>query len=96
MTHLRALDPEACCILGSDWRRQYVFVAATMPAEGKKSTAADLRAAYPEAAWLAGPQLHQTQRQIEHRWIYIDDPSAWHNTLLVRLLPHVPSRLGFI
>ena len=57
-----------------------------MPAEGKKSTAADLRAAFPEAAWLAGPQLHQTQRQIAHRWLYLEDPSAWQKTLLVRQL----------
>ena len=60
-----------------------------MPAEGKKSTAADLRAAFPEAAWLAGPQLHQTHRQIAHRWLYLDDPSSWQKTLLVRLAPTV-------
>ena len=78
-------NPES---LRSDWRRQYVFVAATMPAEGKKSTAADLRAAFPDAVWLAGPQLHRPQRQIAHSWLYLDDPSQWESTLLV--CPYCP------
>ncbi len=35
-------------------RRQYVFVAATMPAITKGDPGTSLRKAYPDAVWLAG------------------------------------------
>ena len=48
-----------------------MFVAATMPGEGKKSTAAELREAFPEAVWLSGARLHQAQRRVRHCWVPI-------------------------
>lgn len=53
---------------GPSWRRQYVFVAATMPAEGERSVGAEIAARFPQAAWLAGRQLHQSKRAVEHAW----------------------------
>lgn len=50
------------------WRRQYVFAGATMPAEGTKNVADDLRERHPGAVWLAGRTLHQPQAAIQHRW----------------------------
>ena len=69
-----------------DWRRQYVFVAATMPAEGKKSTAAELREAFPDAVWLSGTALHRAQRRVWHRWLHVGR-DEWEDALVVRTRP---------
>eukprot|EP00887_Chlorella_sp_A99_P000230 scaffold13.g230.t1 len=58
------------------WRRQYLFVAATMPTEGDKSVGAQLRAAFPDALWLAGRQLHQSSRALRHAWVRVGDAGA--------------------
>lgn len=50
------------------WRRQYVFVAATMPVEGKYEVGTKLRRAFPQAVWLAGRRLHQQTEDLEHDW----------------------------
>jgi hypothetical protein len=51
----------------SDWRRvrkhferskQYVFVAATLPVNGKKTAGALLKHMFPEAEWVSGNYLH--------------------------------------
>ncbi len=68
----------------SAWRRQYAFVGATMPAEGKKNVAADLRSLFPDATWLAGASLHQAQAAIRHAWRPVDD-GTWLPELKVRV-----------
>lgn len=60
-------------VQGPSWRRQYVFVAATMPAEGERSVGAEIAARFPQAAWLAGRQLHQSKRALEHAWRRVED-----------------------
>lgn len=50
------------------WRRQYVFVAATMPVDGKYEVGTKLRRAFPQAVWLAGRRLHQQTRDLQHDW----------------------------
>ncbi|MCI21062.1 DEAD-box ATP-dependent RNA helicase 22-like, partial [Trifolium medium] len=51
----------------SDWRRvrkhferskQYVFVAATLPVNGKKTAGALLKHMFPNAEWVSGNYLH--------------------------------------
>ncbi|PNY17468.1 DEAD-box ATP-dependent RNA helicase 22-like protein [Trifolium pratense] len=51
----------------SDWRRvrkhferskQYVFVAATLPVNGKKTAGALLKHMFPDAEWVSGNYLH--------------------------------------
>ena len=61
---------------GASWKRQYVFVAATMPAEGDTSVGAEIAARFPEAAWLSGRQLHQSKRAVEHDWRRVEDSLA--------------------
>lgn len=70
---------------GPSWRRQYVFVAATMPAEGERSVGAELAARFPEATWLAGRQLHQSKRALQHSWREVDDERHRAQVLQVRL-----------
>lgn len=55
------------------WRRQYLFVAATMPSGGKGSAAADLRKRYPDAQWLNGNLLHMTNESLTHEWASVSD-----------------------
>mmetsp|Transcript_19346 Transcript_19346/g.48730 ORF Transcript_19346/g.48730 Transcript_19346/m.48730 type:complete len:625 (+) Transcript_19346:130-2004(+) len=55
------------------WRRQYLFVAATMPGGGKGSAAADLRKRYPDAQWLNGNLLHMTNSLLAHEWEAVTD-----------------------
>lgn len=50
------------------FERQYVFVAATLPSEGKKSVANDLRRMFPELVWLAGNRLHQGLSTVTWAW----------------------------
>lgn len=72
----------------SAWRRQYAFVGATMPAEGKKNVAAELRSLCPDATWLAGASLHQAQAAIRHAWRPVDE-GTWLPELKVRVLAMV-------
>lgn len=58
---------------GPSWRRQYIFVAATMPAEGERSVGAEIAARFPDATWLAGKQLHQSKRAVQHSWRALAD-----------------------
>lgn len=55
------------------WRRQTVFVAATLPVATKGSVGATIRQHYPAAEWLQGPQLHKALRQVTHAWREVGD-----------------------
>lgn len=46
------------------WRRQYVFVAATMPQEGGSTVGSTIERHFPSAVWLAGRRLHQPQAKV--------------------------------
>ena len=64
-----------------DWRRQYIFAAATMPAgEAGKSVAAELRKLMPKAVWLQGRALHKGQSAVQHRWVPVAQAS-WASAL---------------
>lgn len=54
-------------IQNKDWRRvrksyerskQYIFVAATLPVNGKKTAGAVLKQMFPDAIWVSGNYLH--------------------------------------
>lgn len=60
-------EVEAGHVKSLDWRRvrkvykrskQYVFVAATLPANGKRTAGAVLKKMFPEADWVSGNYLH--------------------------------------
>ncbi|KAK3443112.1 hypothetical protein EUGRSUZ_B03365 [Eucalyptus grandis] len=64
-----------------DWRRvrktyarskQYIFVAATLPANGKKTAGAVLKKMFPDASWISGNYLHYHNPRLEHQWIEVD------------------------
>lgn len=50
------------------FERQYIFVAATLPSEGKKSIANDLKRKFPDLVWLAGHRLHQGLSTVTWNW----------------------------
>lgn len=58
---------EAGCIKKKYWRRvrkyyerskQYIFVAATLPVNGKKTAGGVLKRMFPDAHWVSGGYLH--------------------------------------
>ena len=68
------------------FKRQYIFVAATMPSEGKKSIAKDLRQKFPGLIWLAGDRLHQGLSTVSWKWRETTQ-DTWKAALQVALPP---------
>ncbi|XP_012479438.1 DEAD-box ATP-dependent RNA helicase 22 isoform X2 [Gossypium raimondii] len=63
-----------------DWRRvrknyerskQYIFVAATLPVNGKKTAGAVLKKMVPDANWVSGSYLHQHNPRLKEKWIEV-------------------------
>lgn len=71
--------------LSRQFERQYIFVAATLPSEGKKSTATSLQKMLPDLVWLAGRRLHQGLSTVTWTWreTTLD---TWKSTLQVQLI----------
>nr|GMD28888.1 DEAD-box ATP-dependent RNA helicase 22 [Ipomoea batatas] len=64
----------------TDWRRvrktyerskQYIFVAATLPVNGKKTAGAVLKQMFPDASWVSGNYLHCHNPRLEQKWIEV-------------------------
>nr|AKF43358.1 DEA(D/H)-box RNA helicase family protein [Geranium maderense] len=51
--------------------KQYVFVAATLPVNGKKTAGAVLKRMFPDANWVTGNFLHYHNLRMEHKWIEV-------------------------
>ncbi|XP_043723417.1 DEAD-box ATP-dependent RNA helicase 22 [Telopea speciosissima] len=71
------VDTEAAPSRGKDWRRvrkiyerskQYIFVAATLPVNGKKTAGGVLKRMFPDASWVSGTYLHCHNPRLEQRW----------------------------
>ncbi|KAG5240842.1 hypothetical protein OIU77_011421 [Salix suchowensis] len=63
-----------------DWRRvrkhyerskQYIFVAATLPVNGKKTAGAMLKRMFPDANWISGTYLHCHNPRLERKWVEV-------------------------
>ncbi|MCD7465098.1 hypothetical protein HAX54_000551 [Datura stramonium] len=63
-----------------DWRRvrkiyerskQYIFVAATLPENGKRTAGGVLKRMFPDATWVSGNYLHQHSPRLEQKWIEV-------------------------
>ncbi|XP_058747583.1 DEAD-box ATP-dependent RNA helicase 22-like isoform X2 [Vicia villosa] len=63
-----------------EWRRvrkhyerskQYIFVAATLPVNGKKTAGALLKHMFPDAVWVSGNYLHRHNPRLKQRWIEV-------------------------
>ncbi|XP_057753020.1 DEAD-box ATP-dependent RNA helicase 22 isoform X2 [Arachis stenosperma] len=71
---------EAKSVKQKDWRRvrktykrskQYIFVAATLPVNGKKTAGAMLKHMFPDATWVSGNYLHCHNPRLEQRWVEV-------------------------
>ncbi|BBG94127.1 DEA(D/H)-box RNA helicase family protein [Prunus dulcis] len=71
---------EAGHVKSTDWRRvrkvykrskQYIFVAATLPVNGKRTAGAVLKKMFPEANWVSGNYLHCHNPRLKQRWIEV-------------------------
>ncbi|XP_050203462.1 DEAD-box ATP-dependent RNA helicase 22 [Mercurialis annua] len=63
-----------------DWRRvrkiyarskQYIFVAATLPVNGKRTAGATLKRMFPDASWISGNYLHCHNPRLQHKWVEV-------------------------
>ena len=77
-----------CVLCCRRYARQYVFVAATLPAESKMSVGAQLQRRFPGLRWLHSERLHQGQRSLRHTWLEVDE-QGWQTALQAR--PHTIS-----
>ncbi|XP_065860968.1 DEAD-box ATP-dependent RNA helicase 22 [Euphorbia lathyris] len=73
-------ESETGSINKRDWRRvrkdyvrskQYVFVAATVPLNGKKTAGAVLKRMFPDANWISGNYLHCHNPRLVQKWIEV-------------------------
>nr|AKF43375.1 DEA(D/H)-box RNA helicase family protein [Pelargonium transvaalense] len=51
--------------------KQYVFVAATLPVNGKKTAGEVLKRMFPDANWVTGNYLHFHNPRMEQKWIEV-------------------------
>ncbi|QCD82218.1 ATP-dependent RNA helicase [Vigna unguiculata] len=74
------INNEDTSVKQRDWRRvrktyerskQYVFVAATLPVNGKKTAGGILKYMFPDAEWVCGNYLHCHNPRLEQKWIEV-------------------------
>eukprot|EP00879_Flechtneria_rotunda_P008684 GHRR01009097.1.p1 GENE.GHRR01009097.1~~GHRR01009097.1.p1 ORF type:complete len:519 (+),score=156.17 GHRR01009097.1:211-1767(+) len=58
---------------GPYFRRQYLLVAATMPALTKGDVGVALQKRFKEAAWVSGDMLHQIKPHVQHQWVKVGE-----------------------
>ncbi|KAL6571762.1 hypothetical protein OROHE_002631 [Orobanche hederae] len=51
--------------------KQYIFVAATLPVNGKRTAGGTLKRMFPEANWVSGNYLHRQNPRLEQRWVEV-------------------------
>lgn len=78
----------------TDWRRvrkiynrskQYIFVAATLPLNGKATAGGILKRMFPDANWVSGNYLHRQNP----RFFIIHSSFSWHfDQILVHSFPY--------
>nr|GEW21670.1 DEAD-box ATP-dependent RNA helicase 22 [Tanacetum cinerariifolium] len=73
-------EAEPVIVKKRDWRRareiyerskQYIFVAATLPANGKRTAGGELKRLFPEAKWVSGLYLHRHNPRLEQKWVEV-------------------------
>ncbi|KAK7362017.1 hypothetical protein VNO77_04114 [Canavalia gladiata] len=74
------INNQAESVKRRDWRRvrknyerskQYIFVAATLPVNGKKTAGGMLKHMFPDANWVCGNYLHCHNPRLEQKWIEV-------------------------
>ncbi|GAX75453.1 hypothetical protein CEUSTIGMA_g2896.t1 [Chlamydomonas eustigma] len=66
---------------GPYWKRQYLFVAATMPNITFSDAGSEIARMFPEAEWLSSEMLHHNKAAVSHSWFEVDNDSI-KSTLL--------------
>ncbi|KAL1550911.1 DEAD-box ATP-dependent RNA helicase 22-like [Salvia divinorum] len=51
--------------------KQYIFVAATLPLNGKRTAGGTLKRMFPDANWVNGSYLHHHNPRLEQKWIEV-------------------------
>ncbi|KAM7487347.1 hypothetical protein LguiB_024831 [Lonicera macranthoides] len=51
--------------------KQYIFVAATLPLNGKRTAGGVLKRMFPDATWVSGSYLHCHNPRLEQKWIEV-------------------------
>ncbi|XP_057774668.1 LOW QUALITY PROTEIN: DEAD-box ATP-dependent RNA helicase 22 [Salvia miltiorrhiza] len=51
--------------------KQYIFVAATLPLNGKRTAGGTLKRMFPDANWVSGSYLHHHNPRLEQKWIEV-------------------------
>ncbi|KAL9240917.1 hypothetical protein vseg_015083 [Gypsophila vaccaria] len=51
--------------------KQYIFVAATLPENGKRTAGGVLKRMFPEASWVSGNYLHRHNPRLKQRWVEV-------------------------
>ncbi len=74
------IDHDGELMASKVWLRQYAFVGATMPTNGRETVGAKVAAEYPTATWISGSQLHKTMKQVEFRWVEVQQSK--HDSLI--------------
>lgn len=63
-----------------DWRRvrkiyerskQYIFIAATLPENGKRTAGGVLKRMFPDGSWVSGSYLHRHNPRLEQNWVEV-------------------------
>ncbi|CAN8244930.1 unnamed protein product [Cochlearia groenlandica] len=79
-TQIPAMGNETGSDVKKGWRRvrkvytrskQYVFIAATLPVNGKKTAGGMLKYMFPDAIWVSGNFLHRNSPRLEQKWIEV-------------------------
>ncbi|XP_021747199.1 DEAD-box ATP-dependent RNA helicase 22-like [Chenopodium quinoa] len=51
--------------------KQYIFVAATLPINGKQTAGGILKRMFPGASWVSGNYLHYHNPRLEQKWVEV-------------------------
>ncbi|KAK9707344.1 hypothetical protein RND81_07G190900 [Saponaria officinalis] len=51
--------------------KQYIFVAATLPENGKRTAGGVLKRMFPDARWVSGNFLHCHNPRLQQRWVEV-------------------------
>jgi hypothetical protein len=56
---------------GPYWKRQYLFVAATMPNITFSDAGSEIARMFPGAEWLSSGMLHHNKPMVSHSWLKV-------------------------
>ncbi|KAG7585193.1 P-loop containing nucleoside triphosphate hydrolase [Arabidopsis thaliana x Arabidopsis arenosa] len=78
--HMPSVEAEAGSDTKKGWRRvrkiysrskQYIFIAATLPVNGKKTAGGILKHMFQDAIWVSGNFLHRNSPRLKQKWVEV-------------------------